>query len=591
MDKELIICRRGPELPPKTVVTKLAVVGMSGSGKTQTGRKLAEAMLDINQHIGVLDPLGVWWGLRSSADGNTAGYPIVVFGGTHRQDAPLDVDAGTALAHAFIQKRFNAIFDMSLFSAAEVRRFCTDFLNVLNQQNSKPVHLFLDEFDIICPQAKGANSEESREACNNTVRRTRIKGIGVTMISQNPQDVDKSVLNMADTVIAMRTQGSQAIDAIGKWMGRNLAKERLQEMMVSLPELATGSGWIWAPQAKVFEVADFLLCKTFDSSKTPELGETIEPPKVLARVDIARLGKTITASIEAAKEEDPKHLHEIIRKLREEIARGGKKDMGFIEDAQRQHDELVELRSQIERFPQREQELQERIQQMQERENDFLARVNNIVGELRTLVESVDTGVLAQASARPPQKRTAVVATLPAGRTPTVAETTFSSTRHSEAVAIKAGARKMLEAVASMHPKGLSTARVAIMSNMKKTGGTFSDYKSLLKRAGYVEVRGDEWFATPDGVKAVGATMHAVPKTTADVLAIWTPKMKGKMKPMLDYLISRRGRWVLYSELAGAVAMEAKGGTFSDYLSLLRTMDLITTDSGRARANAEVLFL
>lgn len=32
-------------------------------------------------------------------------------------------------------------------------------------------------------------------------------------------------------------------------------------------------------------------------------------------------------------------------------------------------------------------------------------------------------------------------------------------------------------------------------------------------------------------------------------------------------------------------------GTFSDYLILLRTMDFITTDSGMARANAEVLFL
>lgn len=230
-------------LPEETVVSKVGIVGMSGSGKTQTARKLAEAMLSIDQHIAVLDPTGAWWGLRSSADGLDVGFPIVVFGGP-QGDAPLRFDAGAMLGQSLVKERFNAIFDMSKLNDSEIRRFSTDFLNAVYIRNRHPLHIFMDEFDIICPQAKAANSEEARAAVNTTVRRGRLKGIGSTMITQNPQDADKSVLNMADTVIAMRTQGSQAIDAIGKWMGRNLAKPQLAELVSTLPELKTGAGWI-----------------------------------------------------------------------------------------------------------------------------------------------------------------------------------------------------------------------------------------------------------------------------------------------------------------------------------------------------------
>jgi len=48
---------------------------------------------------------------------------------------------------------------------------------------------------------------------------------------------------------------------------------------------------------------------------------------------------------------------------------------------------------------------------------------------------------------------------------------------------------------------------------------------------------------------------------------------------------------ITYADLAAQVGMESRSGTFGDYLSLLRTTGLVTTDGGTARANAEVLFL
>lgn len=44
----------------------------------------------------VLDPIGVWWGLRSAADGSE-GLPLVIFGGDHA-DLPLTEPTGARLA-------------------------------------------------------------------------------------------------------------------------------------------------------------------------------------------------------------------------------------------------------------------------------------------------------------------------------------------------------------------------------------------------------------------------------------------------------------------------------------------------------------
>jgi len=62
---------------------RMAIVGTSGSGKTYTAKGFVERLLEAGARVVIVDPLGVWWGLRASADGGAAGYPVVVFGGRH----------------------------------------------------------------------------------------------------------------------------------------------------------------------------------------------------------------------------------------------------------------------------------------------------------------------------------------------------------------------------------------------------------------------------------------------------------------------------------------------------------------------------
>ncbi len=56
-------------LPMRAVTEKFAFLGRTGSGKTYGASKMAEEMLFHGAQIIVVDPMGVWYGLRLDADG------------------------------------------------------------------------------------------------------------------------------------------------------------------------------------------------------------------------------------------------------------------------------------------------------------------------------------------------------------------------------------------------------------------------------------------------------------------------------------------------------------------------------------------
>ena len=89
-------------LPMDAVTTTLAILGIRGSGKTYAGGVVTEEMLKVGMQVAVIDPLDVFWGLRSSADGDGAGLPIVIAGGDHG-DIPLHAGSGEAMADAIVE--------------------------------------------------------------------------------------------------------------------------------------------------------------------------------------------------------------------------------------------------------------------------------------------------------------------------------------------------------------------------------------------------------------------------------------------------------------------------------------------------------
>jgi DNA helicase HerA-like ATPase len=57
----------GLVLPVEAVTETFAILAKRGAGKTYTAAVLVEEMMGAALPVVIIDPVGVWWGLRSSA--------------------------------------------------------------------------------------------------------------------------------------------------------------------------------------------------------------------------------------------------------------------------------------------------------------------------------------------------------------------------------------------------------------------------------------------------------------------------------------------------------------------------------------------
>src|SRR5215218_2793435 len=98
--------KRVHPIPDEALDADIAILGKKGRGKTFTAKGLVERLLHMQRRVLVLDPLSVWWGLKSGADGKSTGFPIPVFGGPHA-DIPLHDAAGTIIGELIVTGRIS----------------------------------------------------------------------------------------------------------------------------------------------------------------------------------------------------------------------------------------------------------------------------------------------------------------------------------------------------------------------------------------------------------------------------------------------------------------------------------------------------
>lgn len=328
MNKQLRISK-DLNLPIDAVTGTFCIVGIRGSGKSTTAAVMAEEMLKAKQQIVVLDPKDDWWGLRSSADGKSEGLPVTILGGSH-QDAPLEYTAGALVSELILNERISAVISTKHLSDGQRFRFTYDFCDYTYKHCSEPMHLFLDEADQFAPQEKqfkvqkGDTISESMmlSLVRRVIKQGRTSGLGISLITQSPATLDKRVMNMCETLIAMRVVGAQDFDAVERWFKVYLRKKDDLEAIASrLPTLKAGEGVFYSPAwLEVSKVVQFRMAETFDSRKTPKVGERRVEPKVLAPVDLERLSKQMAATIEKVKAEDPKELKKKVRELERQLA-------------------------------------------------------------------------------------------------------------------------------------------------------------------------------------------------------------------------------------------------------------------------------
>ena len=314
----------GPErvadvLPATALDGRLAIVGTSGSGKTYAAKGLVEKLLDENARVCVVDPLGVWWGLRAGPDGSGPGpHAVVVFGGAHA-DVPLTPGMGTALGHLVGTHALACVVDVSDLGSAAVRRaFMTAFTEALYDSNTEPLHLVLDEADLWAPQRVPQDGYDLLGRVEEIVRRGRVRGFVPWLITQRPAVLHKDVLSQADILVSMKLTSSQDRVALGRWFEGQADRAEGRRILAALPRLGRGEGWVWAPSDRVLAQVAFPRIRSFDSSAAPRRPERVRAPGPRPSVDLSAIA-AVLAGAECASPggDEGWRISELERRLRQ----------------------------------------------------------------------------------------------------------------------------------------------------------------------------------------------------------------------------------------------------------------------------------
>lgn len=124
-------------LPLEAHTNTFGILAVRGAGKSNTAAVMAEEFYDAGLPFVVIDPVGSWWGLRSSGDGKGPGLAIAIFGGRHG-DVPLERGGGDLIADLVVEKRISCVLDLSEFaSEGDKKYFLLAFARRLYAKNTE----------------------------------------------------------------------------------------------------------------------------------------------------------------------------------------------------------------------------------------------------------------------------------------------------------------------------------------------------------------------------------------------------------------------------------------------------------------------
>lgn len=563
-------------LPVDAVTQKLAFLGRTGSGKTYAAQKLAEEMLRVQAQVVCLDPVGVWYGLRISGDGKSPGLPITIFGGLHG-DLPLEPTGGALIANLLVDRGISAVIDVSQFeSDAAKNRFASDLAERLffrKKAAPSAMMVFIEECQEFIPENPGRNETMMLHYFTRMVKIGRNFGIGLGMISQRPQEVNKKCLNLTECMFAFQMTGPHERKTIKAWVEEKGGELDIVDL---LPRLEVGQAHLWSPQwLKVSQTIRIGQKWTYNASSTPTFGaaKRIEP-KPLESADMERIRQEMADTIERAKADDPRELRlkisELERKLKAvpkpaaPAAPAKRVDVPVLKEGH-----LKRLEVAAEKLDRAIMAVMAAARLVEDGLKKLSAPAAPVVPvprpETKPYAADQDGPYPHKEHLRPSPKR----ATVPA-----------STNGHSHATG---GLRRMLVALAQRN--GLNARQLGVRAGMSSGSGTFSTYLAKGRTEGWIEGSRDRITITRQGVDVLGS-YEPLPEGR-DLLNYWMGELTGGARNMLAALADNP-KGLSAEQLGEAAGLSSGSGTFSTYLSKLRTLELISGSRDHLKASEEL---
>jgi hypothetical protein len=273
----------------------IAILGIRGSGKSNTAGVLFEELLKYNYPLSVVDIDGEYFGLKER-------FEVLVVGQGEGVEIEIDVGCAQEIAEISMEKNVPVVLDLSGFLSDERNEFLKEYLSAvwnLAGKLRRPYIIGIEEAHEFIPQGV---KTELKELIARVALRGRKRGLGAVIVSQRSAKVDKDVLSQAGMLFLHRVVHEADMRVYGE-----LLPWRKSEVKEIITALDTGDCvYINGETIRPIYIRER---ETFHAGFTPSLEVVVTPElkqvsqSIIEAIERAKVGKSKRSRIQALEEQ------------------------------------------------------------------------------------------------------------------------------------------------------------------------------------------------------------------------------------------------------------------------------------------------
>ncbi len=282
----------------------IGILGIRGSGKSNTAGVIFEELLKHNYPLTVVDIDGEYFGLKEE-------YELLVIGEGKNVDINIEPEDAPQVAEISLKESIPVILDLSGYLKEDQHEMLKHYFTALWNwagKLRKPYMIGIEESHEFIPQGK---KNELKEIITRLSLRGRKRGLGAVIISQRSAKVEKDVLTQAGMLFLHRVVHEADMKVYNDLLPWKKGKVRDK-----VNKLETGDCiYLDEKETKEIYVRER---STFHAGFTPSL-DTVETPQ------LKQVGESIIDAIEEAKKQGKRkksrvdQLEEQVEELQAEL--------------------------------------------------------------------------------------------------------------------------------------------------------------------------------------------------------------------------------------------------------------------------------
>lgn len=552
-----------PAIPDEVLEQDVGAFAKKGAGKTYMMKGLVERLLRLQRRVVILDPLGMWWGLKFSPDGGP-GFPIAVVGGKH-WDVILDPTRGEELAAWVADGDQSLIIDLADLKRGPMIRFATAFLAELYRRNDRAIWLVLEEADVFAPMQPMNDATLLLHEVDQIARRGRAYGFRLWSLTQRPAKLHTDIRAMISALVMLKITSPHDRAAAESWIVGNASKAQAAEIVSTLASLPIGEGWVWAPDVDLLARMKFPPISTLDTSATPKAGEVRVQAKKAAPLDLGPLRELMKPGLGVVVDSARPGLVAVPPAALAE-ARADGYAAGHAEGLREGKDEAAR--------------------------RAYSAALNELRPVIKRLEELAYSGIRETVFPKPSEPVLKLVQTAPAYEAGGPIEIAAKPALGTIDGPLPRPLQAIIDAMWWWRAFGIerpTNAQAAYIAGYKPSTGTWDTYRARLRRVDLLVPSGDGRLTlTPLALRS--PRPPAVTPTGETLRAAVRSKLDGPMARLFDPLVEAYPAMLPGHEWAERAGYRLNTGTWDTYVARLRRLELAEIPAPRMSRAAPWLF-